>query len=129
MERVFMQNIPGISNTEWMVMKVIWRLGECTASRIIEELAGTTKWKPKTVKTLLSRLLKKKAIGFREENRSYIYYPLVAEEQCVKAESQSFLDRVFGGEINMAIASFIQNNKMSKQQIDELRKILDEKKE
>lgn len=124
-----MQNIPGISNTEWMVMKVIWRLGECTASRIIEELAGTTKWKPKTVKTLLSRLLKKKAIGFREENRSYIYYPLVAEEQCVKAESQSFLDRVFGGEINMAIASFIQNNKMSKQQIDELRKILDEKKE
>ena len=124
-----MQNIPGISNTEWMVMKVIWRLGECTASRIIEELAGTTKWKPKTVKTLLSRLLKKKAIGFREENRSYIYYPLVAEEQCVKAESQSFLDRVFGGEINMAIASFIQNNKISKQQIDELRKILDEKKE
>lgn len=124
-----MNDVPGISNTEWFVMKVIWQQGECTASRIIEELAESTTWKPKTVKSLLSRLVKKKAIGFRDENRTYIYYPLVTEEQCIRAESQSFLDRVFGGEINMAIASFIQNSKMSKQQIDELRKILNEKKE
>lgn len=124
-----MNDVPGISNTEWFVMKVIWQQSECTASRIIEELAESTTWKPKTVKSLLSRLVKKKAIGFRDENRTYIYYPLVTEEQCIRAESQSFLDRVFGGEINMAIASFIQNSKMSKQQIDELRKILNEKKE
>jgi BlaI family penicillinase repressor len=124
-----MKNVPGISNTEWLVMKVIWNLGECPASRIIEELTGSTDWKPKTVKSLISRLLKKKAIGYREENRTYIYYPLVTEEQCIRAESQSFLDRVFGGQTNMAIASFIQNNRMSKQQIDELRKLLDEKKE
>ncbi|NMA34732.1 MAG: BlaI/MecI/CopY family transcriptional regulator [Clostridiaceae bacterium] len=124
-----MKNVPGISNTEWLVMKVIWNLGECPASRIIEELAESTEWKPKTVKSLLSRLLKKKAIGYREENRTYIYYPLVTEEQCIRAESQSFLDRVFGGQTNMAIANFIQNSRMSKQQIDELRKLLDEKKE
>lgn len=124
-----MKNVPGISNTEWLVMKVIWNLGECPASRIIEELAESTEWKPKTVKSLLNRLLKKKAIGYREENRTYIYYPLVTEEQCIRAESQSFLDRVFGGQTNMAIANFIQNSRMSKQQIDELRKLLDEKKE
>jgi BlaI family penicillinase repressor len=124
-----MKNVPGISNAEWLVMKVIWNLGECPASRIIEELAESTEWKPKTVKSLLSRLLKKKAIGYREENRTYIYYPLVTEEQCIRAESQSFLDRVFGGQTNMAIANFIQNSRMSKQQIDELRKLLDEKKE
>ena len=122
-----MKEIPGISNTEWLVMKVIWANSECTASRIIDELAGSTKWKPKTVKSLISRLLKKQAIGFREENRAYIYYPLVTEEECVKLESQSFLDKVFGGEINMAIANFIESKKLSEQQIDELRKMLDEK--
>lgn len=122
-----MKEIPSISNTEWLVMKVIWADLECSASRIIDELAGSTHWKPKTVKSLISRLLKKKAIGYREENRAYIYYPLVTEEECVNVESQSFLNKVFGGEINIAIANFIEGKKLSKQQIDELRKILDEK--
>ncbi|HEX2946455.1 MAG TPA: BlaI/MecI/CopY family transcriptional regulator [Clostridia bacterium] len=122
-----MKVIPSISNTEWLVMKVIWSHSECSASIIIDELAGSTNWKPKTVKSLISRLLKKKAIGYREENRAYIYYPLVTEEECIKLESQSFLDKVFGGEINMAIANFIEGKKLSGQQIEELRKILDEK--
>lgn len=124
-----MKEIPGIADTEWLVMKVIWAHSECNASQIIDELAGSTNWKPKTVKSLISRLVKKKAIGFRNENRSYIYYPLVTEGECVKVESQSFLDKVFGGEINMAIANFIESKKMSKQQIEELRKILNEKEE
>lgn len=122
-----MKEIPSISDTEWLVMKVIWAHSDCSASQVIDELAGTTKWKPKTVKSLISRLVKKKAIGFRDENRAYIYYPLVTEEECVRLESQSFLDKVFKGQINMAIANFIENKKMSKEQIDQLRKILDEK--
>jgi BlaI family transcriptional regulator, penicillinase repressor len=124
-----MEEIPSISDTEWLVMKVIWTHSECSSSQIIDELAGTTKWKPKTVKSLISRLVKKKAIAFRDENRAYIYFPLVTELECVRVESQSFLDKVFGGEINMAIANFIESKKMSKQQIEELRKILNEKEE
>lgn len=122
-----MKEMPNIADTEWTVMKVIWANSPCTASKIIDELSGVTKWKPKTVKSLISRLVKKKAVGFKDEDRAYVYYPLVTEEECVKAESQSFLDKVFGGELNTAIANFIGNKKMSKQQIDELRKILDEK--
>jgi BlaI family penicillinase repressor len=124
-----MKVMPNISDTEWTVMKVIWTHSPCTASKIIDELSGITKWKPKTVKSLISRLVKKKALGFKDEERAYIYFPLVTEEECVKAESQSFLDKVFGGELNTALANFIENKKMSKQQIDELRKILDKKEE
>jgi BlaI family transcriptional regulator, penicillinase repressor len=124
-----MKEIPSISDTEWLVMKVIWARSECSASQIIDELAGSTKWKPKTVKSLISRLVKKKAIGFRDENKAYIYYPLVTEEECVKVESESFLEKMFGGDVNMAIANFVDGKKMSKQQIDQLRKILDEKEE
>lgn len=122
-----MREVPNISDTEWIVMKVIWSHSECSASQVIDGLEGVTKWKPKTIKSLLSRLVKKQAIGYKEDKRSYIYYPLFTEEECVRVESQSFLDRVFGGEINMAIANFIEGKKMSKQQIDELRKLLDQK--
>ncbi len=122
-----MKEIPKIAETEWTVMKVIWAQAPCSASKIIDELSGSTKWKPKTIKSMISRLVKKKAIGFKEEDRAYIYFPLVTEEECVKEESQSFLDKVFGGEINAAIANFIGNKKMSKEQIDQLRRILDEK--
>ncbi len=124
-----MREIPSISDTEWIVMKIIWSHSECSASQIIDELAGVTKWKPKTIKSLLSRLVKKQAIGYKEDKRSYIYYPLFTEEECVRIESQSFLDRVFGGEINTAVANLIEGKKMSKQQIDELRKLLDKKDE
>lgn len=122
-----MSECPNIADTEWLVMKVIWAHSECSAYQIIQELSGTTEWKPKTVKSLISRLLKKKAIGFKEDKRAYIYYPLVTEEECVRVESQSFLNRVFGGEVNTAIAKFIEDKNMSKQQIDELRKLLDDK--
>lgn len=122
-----MSNIPKISDTEWIVMKVIWAHSECSANQIIDELSGSTKWKPKTVKSLISRLIKKQAIGYKEEKRAYIYYPLFTEEECIRVESQSFISKVFGGEINTAIASFIEDKKMSKQQIEELRMLLDKK--
>ncbi|MDP4272388.1 MAG: BlaI/MecI/CopY family transcriptional regulator [Bacteroidota bacterium] len=124
-----MSEYPNIADAEWLVMKVIWAHSECSANQIIQELSGTTEWKPKTVKSLISRLLKKKAICFKEDKRAYIYYPLVTEEECIRVESQSFLNRVFGGEVNTAIAKFIEDKNMSKQQIDELRKMLDDKDE
>jgi BlaI family transcriptional regulator, penicillinase repressor len=110
-----LKEVPSIYDTEWLVMKVLWEHKEYGSSHIIEELSGVTNWKPKTVKCLISRLVKKKAIGFRDENRAYIYFPLVTEAECIRVESQSFLDKVFGGEINAAIANFIENKKMSKQ--------------
>jgi BlaI family transcriptional regulator, penicillinase repressor len=122
-----MNELPRISESEWIVMKVIWANSPCTSGKIIELLEGHTKWKPKTVKSHISRLVQKKAIGFKDENRAYVYFPLVKEEECIKAESQSFLDRVFSGELNIAIANFIGDKKMSKQQIDDLRKMLDDK--
>ncbi len=124
-----MKQIPQISETEWQVMKVLWSNSPATANQVIENLADSITWKPKTVKTLLGRLVKKKAAGFEKDNRAYLYYPLVTEDECVKAESHSFLKRVYGGALNLMLASFLEAEKLSREDIEELKRILDGKKD
>ena len=92
-------------------------------------LAGSTAWKPKTVKTLLNRLVQKKALGFQRQGRAYRYFPLVDEQACVRAESRTFLRRVYGGALAPMLAAFLEEQELSPGEIADLRRILDEKQE
>jgi BlaI family penicillinase repressor len=74
-------------------------------------------------------LVKKKAVGFKEEGRSYLYYPLVSEAECRKAESRSFLNKIYGGSLKPMLVNFLTEEKLSEQDIEELKKILNEKTE
>lgn len=121
-----MKNMPNISEAEWQVMKVLWSNSPVPANVIIEALEPHTKWKPKTVHTLIGRLVKKQAIGFTRENRTYLYYPLVDESECIREETQSFLERVYNGSFNLMAANFLKGQKLSKKDIEELKQILDE---
>lgn len=103
-----MSSIPRISEAEWEVMKIIWNKNHCTANEIIKYLEGSTEWKPKTVKSLISRLLKKNAISFNEEGRTYYYYPLVNEKECIKEESKSFIQRVYNGAAKNMLLNFMR---------------------
>ncbi len=122
-----MKTIPKISEAEWEVMKVLWAKSPLPAGEIIERLAVHDAWHPKTAKTLLNRLVKKKALGFEKDGRAYLYRPLVREVDCVKAVSDSFLDRVFGGALTPMLAHFVEHKKMSAEQIRELKRLLDQK--
>lgn len=124
-----MKEIPRIAETEWKVMKIIWAYAPVTANDVIEKLSGDVTWKPKTIKTLLNRLLNKNIISYEKEGRIYKYYPLFTEEQCVKVESKSFLDRVYNGGFKQMILNFIENEELSREDIDELKQILDSKKD
>lgn len=123
-----MKQIPKISDTEWQIMKVIWSKWPVTANQVIEDLEGKTNWKPRTVRTLLGRLTAKKAIGFEKENRTYSYFPIVMEDECVKAESCSFLKRVYNGAFNAMLVNFLEEQDLTNEDIEELKRILDKKK-
>jgi len=106
-------------------MKALWAHGPCPAAAVIEALAlQDSGWHPKTARTLLNRLVAKKAIGVEKEGRLYVYRALVKEEDCVDAASQSFLERVFGGSLKPMLAHFVERKKLSPQQIQELRRLL-----
>lgn len=105
-------------------MKVVWSRHPRSAQEIIETLAAEDEWHPKTVKTLLNRLVNKGALGFKKEGRAYLYRPLVAEADCVAAESESFLDRVFGGSLKPMLTHFAETRKLSPAEIAELKRLL-----
>ena len=121
-----MKKIPRISETEWQVMNVVWQQAPCSASRIIEALnQDGASWHPKTVKAFLNRLVKKKALGFKLDGRAYLYHPLVRQSECAEAASQSFLQRVFGGSFQPMLAHFVARKRLSREEIRELKKLLD----
>ena len=119
-----MKELPKISDAEWEVMKIIWSNEKTTSSNIIENLKDKEEWKPSTIKSLINRLLNKNAIGFDKNGKEYEYYPLVSEEECVKEESKSFLNKVFNGSVNSMVLNFVKSQKLSQDDIEELRNIL-----
>jgi len=122
-----MKKVPRISDAEWRVMRVLWERSPLTANEVVDALAPSTTWKPKTIKTLLNRLIKKKALGFDRKGRAYHYYPLVDEAACVKAESRSFLKRVYGGALRPMLATFLEDADLSPEEVEELKRVLDER--
>jgi len=121
-----MKKLPRISETEWEVMKVVWSQAPCSAGEIIEALYRLDPtWHPKTVKAFLNRLVKKKALGFRKEGRAYRYRPLVKEDECVDAASESFLRRVFAGSLKPMLAHFVERRKLSAEEIRDLKRLLE----
>ncbi len=124
-----MKSVPRISETEWEVMKVVWAKAPCSAGDIISTLMNADPtWHPKTIKTFLNRLVGKQALGFQKEGRSYLYRPLVMEDECVNAASDTFLDRVFGGALKPMLAHFVERKQLSAEEIRELKKLLEGKK-
>ena len=122
-----MKNLPKISDSEWEVMKIIWSKEEATANEIIDNLKGKQEWKNTTIKSLINRLLNKEAIGFRKSGKEYFYYPLISEEECIKEESQSFLKKVFNGSLNEMVLNLVKSEKLTQEDINELRDILNNK--
>ena len=93
----------------------------------MSQLSPVSKWKPKTIKTLITRLMKKGAVKFEKEGRKYRYYPAVSETECVRMERRSFVRRVYGGTTRPMLAAFLEDAKLSAEDISELKKILEQK--
>ena len=120
-----MKEIPQISDAEWRVMQVIWGNSPITANEVIAQLENNTDWKPKTIKTLIGRLVEKKVLGFHKEGKAYLYYPMVSENEGIRFESETFLKRVFNGSLNLMLANFIDEQRLSEEDIKELKRIID----
>ena len=122
-----MKPIPKIPQSEWRVMQILWEKSPRTANEVVTALGDSVSWTPKTVKTLLNRLVKKEALGYTKEGRLYRYHPLLQEEECIGAERTSFLRRVYGGALTPMLAHFIEDQDLSAEEIAELKNILDMK--
>jgi BlaI family penicillinase repressor len=121
------KKIPNISEAEWEIMTVLWKESPLTANDVISTLQERTDWKPKTVRTLLDRLVKKNVVGVNKEQRVFTFFPLYSQDECQHAEAESFVKRIYGGALKSMLVQFIQEDSLSEEDIKELRSILDPK--
>lgn len=121
-----MERVPRISEAEWVVMKVVWNRHPISANEIIESLDAHSEWNPKTIRTLVTRLVKKGALSAEKEDRLLVYRPLVDEHSCIASESRSFLHRFFGGSLNPMMASLFETQPPSREELDQLESLLED---
>ena len=121
-----MAHPPAISDAEWDVMQVAWAAAPqpVTANEVVAKLAGRKGWNPKTVRTLLNRLMNKGALAVEAQGKRYLYRPAVTREECVRQESRSFLSRVFGGAAGAMLVHFVNETPLTAEEIAQLKKLL-----
>lgn len=115
-----------ISDAESVVMHVLWEHHPLTADEIIAALAQVQQWQEATIKTLINRLLKKGAIEAEQDGRRYRYTPLLQRDAWVRRKSESLLDRLFDGRVAPLVAHFSAYRKLSKKDIAELKRLIEE---
>ena len=93
-------SLPQISEAEFEVMKIVWKYAPINTNEITEKLTLTTSWSPKTIQTLIKRLVSKKALSSEKQSRVFVYTPLVQEDEYIRQESNSFLKRYYNGNLS-----------------------------
>ena len=122
-----MSRIPTISDAEWQVMEVLWAESPIAATAVAARLLKRHQWHTRTVKTMLSRLVKKGALDFTVVGNRYLYSPKITREQSIGHASRSFLERIFSGDSSQALMHLVEHTELTEQQIQHLKRLLDEK--
>ena len=122
-----MKTLPQISEAEYEVMRIVWKYTPINTNEATDKLTKTTEWSPKTIHTLLKRLVNKGALTYEKERRIFVYTPLVQEEEYINEQSTSFLNRFFSGNVTSMLSSFLDHDQLSPSEINELRSLLSEK--
>ena len=119
-----MSNLPQISEAEYEVMKIVWKYAPISTNEITEKLLQTTSWSPKTIQTLIKRLVTKGVLTYEKQSRVFVYSPVVKESVYINQVSNSFLARFYNGDITAMLSAYIENDRLSETEIDTLRSLL-----
>lgn len=115
-----------ITEAESVVMEVLWTRSPQPTEEIVAALEGEQHWQEATIKTLLNRLLKKKAVRAVKDGRRFLYSPAITRDDWVLSESKGLLDRLFAGRVAPLAAHFSRHGKLSKRDIADLKKLIAE---
>lgn len=115
-----------ISVAESVIMEALWKQSPLTAEDIAAQVAADHEWTEATVRTLINRLLKKKAIAAKKDGRKYLYRPVMKRADWVHEESQGLIDRLFDGRLAPLVTHFSERSKLSAKDIADLKRLVSE---
>lgn len=119
-----MRDLPQISEAEFEVMKIVWKYAPISTNDITDRLLQTTSWSPKTIQTLIKRLVTKGALTYEKQSRMFVYTPMVKESEYISRESSTFLNRYYDGDITAMVSAYLKNDRLSEKDIAALRSLL-----
>lgn len=115
----------GLSENEWYIMQVLWERSSASLREICEALKDTKGWTKHAVSSFLKRMLEKGAITVDESGTVRVYSPVWSREETILEETHSILERVYRGDLLLMMSNAVKEQKLSKAEIEELRKMLD----
>jgi len=115
-----------VSDSEKIVLEILWQESPLTSQEVVARLQDQD-WNERTVKTFLSRLVKKKMLSFKKEGRKYWYSPLVDKAEILSEASTGLLTKMFKGDMKALLATFVDNQQLSRAELDYLEKLLKDK--
>ena len=117
-----------ITDAEFCIMKTLWEIEPCTSSEIVEKVSKKQEWNDKTIRTLINRLVSKGAVkAEKTDSKAFTYSSLISEKDYIKVENNNFINKLYGGSVKLMLASFVENNNLSDEEIQNLKNILEGK--
>ena len=113
------------SDSEWKLMNRLWDRAPMTIMELTAALREDTGWTKNTVITMLSRLEAKGAVRHEEGQRAKLYYPVTDREDAARTETESFLDKVYGGSLGLMMSAMVDSHALTEADITQLSAILE----
>jgi predicted transcriptional regulator len=114
-----------ISEAESKVLEVFWHATTAlSADDVVAAMDNDRDWSAGTIRTFLTRLVKKKALAASPDGRRYLYTPLIRREDYVHEQSRNLIDRLFGGRVAPFVTQFSERGDLSRDEIEELKRLI-----
>lgn len=120
-----MEKQSNLSAGEWKLMKQLWTRSPMTVRELTDAMREETNWTRNTIITMLSRLEAKGAVRCQEGGRAKLYYPALDRRDAARAETESFLGRVYGGSVGSMMSAMVDSRQLTAEDIAELSAILE----
>lgn len=115
-----------VTNSEWYVMNCLWEESPRTLMQLVPLLKEQVGWSKSTSATMVRRMSDKGLIGYRENGKTKYFYPKLKKEDVVVQETRDFLQRIYDGSVGMMMSALVQQNDLTKEDVQELQEILRE---
>ena len=117
---------PRLGKMQLMIMQVLWEKRRCSARDITDALNRVQPVAHSTVQTLLRKLEAKGAVGHDVEDRTFLFYPIAKEAKITRSATRELVDRVFGGSVGGLISYLLRNERIPRDELEQLRRLIDE---
>jgi BlaI family transcriptional regulator, penicillinase repressor len=116
-----------LGRMQFRIMQLLWDRGRASARDITDALNEVEPVAHSTVQTLLRQLETKGAVGHEADNRTFVFFPRLREDKVKRTAALDLLDRVFGGNVGSLVAHLLGNERLSRDELDDLRRLIDQR--